>query len=107
MKRLLAAALIALYFVVPATAAQLPSEAAICSTSVFKPDQFEVAIDRASGITFVQTPCGWSYIGIVAPESIAEGIQMSNAKPVPAKVLAAELTLQPWLANYRAKIARR
>ena len=68
-----------------------------CDTASLRPEQFDVAIDRASGIAFVHTPCGWTYMGVVKRESIDDGIALANAKPVPAKVLAAEITLRPWL----------
>jgi hypothetical protein len=74
---------------------------AVCDTASLRPDQFDVAIDRATGISFVHTPCGWTYIGVVKRAAIDDGITLANAKPVPAKVLAAEITLQPWLASFR------
>jgi hypothetical protein len=71
-----------------------------CSNTNFKPEQFEVAIDRATGLAFVQTPCGWNFMGVLQGDSIEEGIALAKAKPVPAKVIAAELTLQPWLKSF-------
>jgi hypothetical protein len=90
-----------------ARAVQLTQAAGMgCSNASFKPEQFEVAIDRPSGITFIATPCGWSYVGVVSPDAIDQGIQLSQAKPVPAEVLAAELVLQPWLKNFGTRLSR-
>jgi hypothetical protein len=83
-----------------AAQAQAQDNAATCNPAQYKPEQFQVAIDRASGISFIHSPCGWTYMGVVAKDAIAEGIEMSQAKPVPAVVLQAELARQPWLAKY-------
>jgi hypothetical protein len=85
----------------PSGLATTPAMSAACDPASLRPDQFEVAIDRATGISFVHTPCGWSYMGVVKRDAIDEGIALANATPVPAKVLAAEITLRPWLASFR------
>lgn len=90
----------ALPVIAPASA-EVGSRAADCDNATLRPEQFEVAIDRASGIAFVHTPCGWTYMGVVKRESIDGDIAMANAKPVPANVIAAEITLRPWLASFR------
>ena len=59
--------------------AEAGSRAADCDNTTLRPEQFEVAIDRASGIAFVHTPCGWTYMGVVKRESIAS--RRSNAAP--------------------------
>lgn len=76
-----------------------------CDTRAYKPEQFEVAIDRATGIAFVHSPCGWSFMRVITSEAIAQGIKLASAKPVPRAVLAAEITLQPWLARYQVRQA--
>ena len=78
-----------------------------CVTSAFKPEQFEVAVDRESGIAFIHTPCGWSLLGVLRSATIDEDLVRSKAKPVPRAVLAAAIILQPWLANYQPKPALR
>ena len=77
---------------------------AFCDNAALRPEQFEVAIDRASGIAFVHTPCGWTYMGVIKPESIDADIATASAKPVPANVIAAEFTLRPWLASFRREM---
>jgi hypothetical protein len=97
MNKILAAALMTLGFL---GAAQAQDNAATCNPAQYKPEQFQVAIDRASGIAFIHSPCGWTYMGVVAKDSIAEGIEMSRAKSVPAAVLRAEIARQPALARH-------
>lgn len=75
--------------------------AAACEPSRLRPDDYEVAIDRASGITLIQTPCGWTFLGVVRRESIDESVAMARAKPVPASVMAAQIAQRPWLAAFR------
>lgn len=71
-----------------------------CESARHRPDLFRVAIDRDSGIAFVHTPCGYTYLGVVARQTIDEDIRMSEAEPVPTEVLRAELARQPALAKY-------
>ena len=72
-----------------------------CNPSHYKPEQFQVAIDRASGIAFIHSPCGWTYIGVVARESIDADIRRSGAKRVPGTILQAEIERQAWLETLR------
>jgi hypothetical protein len=99
MNKILAAALMTFGFL---GAAQAQDNSATCNPAQYKPEQFQVAIDRTSGISFIHSPCGWTYMGVVAKDSIDQDIEMSGAKPVPAQVLQAEVKRQPSLAKYLA-----
>jgi hypothetical protein len=100
MNKILAAALMTLGIL---GAAHAQDNSATCNPAQYKPEKFQVAIDRASGIAFIHSPCGWTFMGVVARDSIAEGIEMSQAKTVPAEVLRAEITQRPWLAEHMPK----
>jgi hypothetical protein len=78
-----------------------PGEA-LCDPRLHDPSEYQVAIDRRTGITFIHSPCGWEFIGVVAKATIDADIARSGAKPVPARVLRAEIVLRPWLARYEA-----
>jgi hypothetical protein len=69
----------------------------LCEPAQFSPDQYQVAIDRATGITLIQSPCGWEFVGVSERSAIEENIRLANAQPVPADVLAAQMVLQPQL----------
>lgn len=96
-----ALALAAVLGVLPAApTAHAQSPGLSCEAARHRPDLFKVAIDRDSGIAFVRSPCGYTYMGVVARETIDEDIRMSDAEPVPADVLRAEVMRQPELARF-------
>lgn len=100
-KPILAAALAALLGgLAPAPAAHAQSSDLVCEAARHRPELFKVAIDRDSGIAFVHSPCGYTYMGVVSQATIDADIEMSEAEPVPAEVLRAEVNRQPELAKY-------
>lgn len=81
-------------------AAGAQAETAGCKVADYHPLASKVAIDRASGLAFVHSPCGYTFMGVVARETIDQDIAMSEAEGVPVSVVRAEVAKRPELAQY-------
>jgi hypothetical protein len=87
-----------------AAAGSATAEPTGCKAADFHPLASKVAIDRDSGLAFVHSPCGYTFMGVVARETIEQDIAMSGAEAVPVAVVRAEVAKRPELAQYLPKV---
>lgn len=80
------------------------AETAGCKAADYHPLASKVAIDRVSGLAFVHSPCGYTFMGVVARETIDQDIAMSEAETVPASVVRAAVVKRPELAQYLPEV---